>query len=250
MVHIVNRRITILDKSNAAVIKQVRRLDVKRRQFLVSLAATSLAGQPKPGPKITRIRLSNLQGRFGKFVAMNAYDTAPKGYTYEHTLIRIETDQGVEGIAPGGFKNLTTNEYAAALKPLIGANPFELYTMESGRSVSRKSQLAPLLATNRHLDAAFYDIIGKVTGRPAWQLIGGSVHDRIPAYDSTIYFSDVWFKDRGIAAVVEECREAVKAGFPGVKIKLGRGTSGWNGRLAMIGILRLPTPCGKRSVRT
>ena len=36
---------------------------------------------------------------FRSFVAMNAYDTKPKGYTYEHSLIRIETDAGVEGLA-------------------------------------------------------------------------------------------------------------------------------------------------------
>lgn len=28
---------------------------------------------------------------------MNAYDKAPKGRTFEHALIRIETNRGVEG---------------------------------------------------------------------------------------------------------------------------------------------------------
>src|SRR5258708_26008400 len=32
-----------------------------------------------------------------KLVAMNAYDKAPNGRTYAHPLLRIETDQGVEG---------------------------------------------------------------------------------------------------------------------------------------------------------
>ena len=46
---------------------------------------------------------------------------------------------------------------------------------------------------------------------------------KILLYDSTIYFSDIWFKDRGVEAVTDECREAVRSGFNAIKIKLGRG---------------------------
>jgi L-alanine-DL-glutamate epimerase-like enolase superfamily enzyme len=154
---------------------------------------------------------------------MNAYDKAPKGYTYEHSLFRIETDQGVEGIGAGNYGNFATAESAAAFKPLIGANVFDLYRMDEGRIVGRSPAFAPLLARYRFLDGAFYDLIGKLTGRPAWQLIGDSVRERVPAYDGTLYFSDIWFKDRGIRAVVEECEEAVRSGYSGLKIKLGRG---------------------------
>jgi L-alanine-DL-glutamate epimerase-like enolase superfamily enzyme len=194
-----------------------------RRHFLSALAAAPLLAQPKPAAKIKRIRISTLQGRFHKFVAMNAYDKAPKGYTYEHTLYRIETDQGTEGIAAGNYTNLATREHAESLKPLIGMSPFELYEMKNGRITGRAPLFAPLLSANRHLDAAFYDIIGKLNDRPAWRLIGESVKERVPAYDGTMYFSDLWFRDRGVRAVAEECEEAVKYGFTGVKIKLGRG---------------------------
>jgi L-alanine-DL-glutamate epimerase-like enolase superfamily enzyme len=204
---------------------------MQRRHFVTSLAAAPLLAATGPTARITRIRLSTLQGRFHKFVAMNAYDKEPKGHTYEHTLIRIETDQGAEGIAAGTYANMASAEYGATLKPLIGADVFSLYRMDSGRIVGRESAFAPLLAKNRHLDAAFYDIIGKLTGRPAWSLIGDSARDRVPVYDGTLYFSDIWFRDRGIRAVVEECEEAVKSGFTGVKIKLGRGSK-WMERKA------------------
>src|SRR5579863_5379137 len=204
---------------------------MQRRHFVTALAAAPLAAATGSSARITRIRLSTLQGRFHKFVAMNAYDKEPKGHTYEHSLIRIETDQGAEGIAAGTYANMASAEYGAALKPLIGADVFSLYRMDSGRIVGRESSLAPLLAKNRHLDAAFYDIIGKLTGRPAWRLIGDSARERVPVYDGTLYFSDIWFRDRGIPAVVEECEEAVKSGFTGVKIKLGRGSK-WMERKA------------------
>ncbi len=195
---------------------------MKRRHFLVSLAAMPVLGRSKPAAKITRIRLSQLQGHFHKFVAMNAYDKAPKGRTYEHTLIRLETDQGVEGIGAGTYAN-PDPAYVESLKTLIGVNPFDLYQMEGGRVVGRAEGYAPLLQKNRHLDGPLFDVIGKLTNRPVWQLIGDSVRDRVPVYDSTIYFSDIWFKDRGISAVTDESREAVASGFNAIKIKLGRG---------------------------
>jgi len=190
---------------------------------MATMAAVPAVAQSKPTARITRIRISTLQGRFHKFVAMNAYDKTPKGHTYEHSLFRIETDQGVEGIGPGTYTNFHTPEFAATFKPLIGANVFDLYRMEQGRITGRAPEYAALLARNRFLDGALYDLIGKLSGRPAWQLIGNSVRKQVPSYDGTLYFSDIWFKDRGIRAVVEECQEAVASGYSGVKIKLGRG---------------------------
>ena len=203
---------------------------MNRRRFLASLAAAPAIAAAKSTPRITRIRLSTLQGRFQKFVAMNAYDKVPKGHTYEHTLIRIETDQGVEGIGAGTY-SLADGTYAASLKPLLGANPLDLYTMDSGRVTGRNPSHADVLTKNRHLDAPLFDIIGKLVNKPAWQLIGDSGRDRVQVYDGTLYFSDVWFRDRGIQAVVEECQEAVKSGYKGVKIKAGRGDK-WMPRAA------------------
>ena len=199
-----------------------------RRTFVGQLSAALLAPrifaqELHPDAKIKRIRLSTLQGRFHKFVAMNAYDTKPKGEGYEHTLIRIETDAGVEGLAPASYANLCTAAYAQELKPLIGAKISELYTFSNVRIAGRGERFSEFLKSNRHLDCAFFDILGKLIGKPLWMLIGSEGHEKIRVYDSTIYFSDVWFRDRGIAAIREECKEAIHAGYSGVKIKLGRG---------------------------
>jgi L-alanine-DL-glutamate epimerase-like enolase superfamily enzyme len=199
-----------------------------RRQFLGQLSAALLASRmlgqgAHPDARIKRIPLSTLQGRFQKFVAMNANDTKPKGTTYEHTLIRIETDTGVEGLAPGSYADLCTPAYARALQPLIGAKISEIYTLSDGLVSGRGDRFASLLMANRHLDCAFFDILGKLTGRPLWMLIGNEGTKEVPVYDSTVYFSDVWFRDRGVAAIRDECKEAIHAGYRGVKIKLGRG---------------------------
>src|SRR5882757_6792418 len=135
---------------------------MNRRTFVLSLAASPLLATSKTAAKIKRIRLSTMQGRFHKFVAMNAYDKAPKGRTYEHTLIRIETDAGVEGIGAGTYA-ISDGKYAESLKPLIGQNPFDLYKMDESRIVGRAPALADLLSKNRHLDGPLYDIVGKLT---------------------------------------------------------------------------------------
>src|ERR1700680_4614115 len=142
---------------------------MNRRHFIAAMGAAQLAraATSKPSARITRIRLSTLQGRFQKFVAMNAYDKVPKGYTYEHSLIRIETDQGLEGIGAGTYA-IANGSFAASLKPLIGANPLDLYRFDEGRIVGRNPAFAEILSKNRHLDGPLYDLAGKLMNRPAW----------------------------------------------------------------------------------
>jgi D-galactarolactone cycloisomerase len=66
-------------------------------------------------------------------------------------------------------------------------------------------------------------LIGKLLGKPCYELIGNPVRDQVEVYDGTLYFSDVWFRDRGFRAVVEEAEEAVRKGYLGLKLKVGRG---------------------------
>src|SRR5690242_19790640 len=97
---------------------------VDRRRFLTALttSASALRGASQTSARITRIRLSILEGRFHKLVGMNAYDQAPKGGNYTHPLLRIETDAGIEGIGAGTYQ-MNLDNYVADLKPLIGKNP-------------------------------------------------------------------------------------------------------------------------------
>ena len=198
---------------------------MERRALLLSLAAcgSGLYAAKQPPARITRIRVTLIQGRFHKFVAMNAYDKEPKGNTYSHPLIRIETDQGVEGIGAGTYR-MSLDDYVAELRPLIGRNPLELYEMADGRIVKPSPEFAELHRKSQYLDGPLFDLIGKLTNKPVWALLGESVRDRINCYDGTLYFSDVVHADRGIAAVVDEATEAARAGYSAVKLKLGRGS--------------------------
>jgi len=174
------------------------------------------------GTRIERITLAPIEGRFHKFVAMNSYDEAPKGHTYTNTLVRVATNQGVEGIGVMSYA-APDAAYVAALRMLVGANPADLYEMRDGRAAAPTSRHSKVLGKYPHLDGPLFDLIGKLTDRPVWKLLGDPVKRRVDAYDGTLYFSDLWFQDRGVRAVAEEAEEACRKGYRGVKLKAGRG---------------------------
>ncbi len=202
-----------------------------RRSFLTALAAagSGLRGATQTPVRITRIRVSTLTGRFHKIVAMNAYDKVPKGETYTNPLLRIETDQGVEGIGAG--TRIVKAENYAELQSLIGKNPLELYEMAGGKVVRPSQGFAALHATAQFLDGPLFDLIGKLTNKPVWALLDNSARDGVECYDGTLYFADVMRPERGIAAVVDEAEESVRSGFKAIKLKLGRGSK-WMDRAA------------------
>jgi D-galactarolactone cycloisomerase len=205
---------------------------MQRRAFLTLAAASIASGAAAAG--IRRITLAPIECRFHKFVAMNSYDRAPKGHTYSNILVRIQTNEGVEGVGVMGY-TAPDAQFHHALKTLIGADPLSLYEMKDGRITGRAAAFSGVLGLYRHLDGPLFDLIGKLTAKPAWQLIGSPVRDRVEVYDGTLYFSDVLFSDRGTRAVVEEVEEAQKKGYNGVKLKMGRGWK-WMDREA--GLLR------------
>ena len=148
--------------------------------------------------KIRRIVLTPIQGRFHKFVTVNAYDKAPKGHTYDTTLVRIQTDQGVEGVGTMSY-DLPDDAFLRDIRALLGADPLALYEMESGRVVRRAAPHESLLRKYKHLDSGLFDLIGKLQGVPCWKLLGAAVREKIEVYDGTALFSDVWFRDRACA---------------------------------------------------
>jgi D-galactarolactone cycloisomerase len=196
---------------------------LKRRHFLGALAASASVRPARSAKaRITRITITPIEGRFHKFVTMNAYDTAPKGHTYSNHLIRIQTGEGMEGVGVMGYR--TPDEaFYQSIRKLLGVDPLSVYRMDAGRITGRAESFEDMLRTYAFLDGAMFDLIGKLVGKAAWRLIGDSVRDRVETYDGTLYFSDVWFRDRGVKAVVEEAEEAAKSGYRGIKLKLGRG---------------------------
>src|SRR5438094_45907 len=123
-----------------------------RRYFLLSITGPfALRAVPRPPVRITRITLCPIEGRFHKFVIMNAYAAEPNAHTYSNTLVRISTDQGMEGIGVMDY-SAPDDAFRLAAKSLIGSNPLELYEMNDGRIVGPSARYAAVLKRYSHLD--------------------------------------------------------------------------------------------------
>ena len=135
----------------------------------------------------------------------------PEQYT-TNTIVRIFTDEGIEGFA--GVSNYTSYSYdkytAETLKhmipALIGKNPLQRETLWKSL-FSRVFPLSPgALAV---VDTALWDLLGKVSNLPIYQLLGGA-RDYIPSYASTPLFKDV-------PAYLDFVDEMLDQGFKAIK---------------------------------
>jgi len=95
----------------------------------------------------------------------------------QRRVLKVISSTGVAGYAD--FPDL---DYAPALggvakKHLIGANPFAV------EAIWATMRRAGVLCSHRTaLDYALWDLVGRETGRPVYELLGGPVRDRIRIY--------------------------------------------------------------------
>lgn len=133
----------------------------------------------------------------------------PNGKWHER-ITRIYTDDGTIGWGPTSWGTTAEEAHGA-----LNHSPFEILAPEVG------------VATKfRGIESALWDTIGKILGKPAYQLIGTRVYpDPLPAYDSTIYFNDLLYetKAEGLKRVEDDVKSSIANGFVACKMKIGRG---------------------------
>jgi len=95
-------------------------------------------------------------------------------------LIRIITDDGVEGWSAGPAMGHERSGLGTVLAPyLIGEDPTDIPAMQQ-----RLREIAYLGLRNWWIEPAFWDIKGKLAGKPVYELLGGSP-GRVKLYAST-----------------------------------------------------------------
>jgi L-alanine-DL-glutamate epimerase-like enolase superfamily enzyme len=190
---------------------------MNRRQFLhhsaAALAAASLAraGDDLKTDDLKKFKITRITGfrhvcPRPKLVGKNSRLDVHGRQTAENVL-RIATDQGIEGIGIGNAtpetaRKLLGHTLAEYWKPGVGA-------------------ISPL----DRADHALFDLVGKALGVPAWKLFGGHGPEWVPVYDGSIYFNDLLpeYQGKGVARLVEEVEMSLNAGHRAFKIKVGRG---------------------------
>ncbi len=97
------------------------------------------------------------------------------------TLLRLTTDDGLQGVAAGAAFEREREGLGNLLGPyLIGLDPTDIPTVRQ-----RLREASYLGWRNYWMEAAFWDIRGKAEGKPLWALLGGKEAGRVPVYAST-----------------------------------------------------------------
>ena len=140
--------------------------------------------------------------------------------TIGFTIVRLTTDQGLEGF--GITYHEVGGEAAKALiernmaPRLMGRDPFEtevIWSEMAGymRGIGRKGLMFCALSA---VDIALWDLKGKIVGLPLYKLLGGAER-RIPVYASGGWTS---YSDEQLVA---EITGMIKQGYRMVKFKVG-----------------------------
>jgi L-alanine-DL-glutamate epimerase-like enolase superfamily enzyme len=181
--------------------------------------------------KITKIEAIPVSIPFVKPIVMSG-GPATKA---DAVVLKIHTDEGVTGISETGDTSLwymgesqdsIMNNIVNVFGPqiLLGEDPFNIETI-----VARMDKAAR--ANNQSkavVDYALHDLMGKALGVPVYKLLGGLANPKINL---------AFVMSSGSAeAVGEEGKALVKAGFGGLKLKVG--AHGLDEDIEMIGALR------------
>lgn len=157
------------------------------------------------------------------------FSYSQKWLTHRTTLlVKITTDEGI-----CGWGEVFCHDSSAAMAALIehtyrplliGADALaaEVIWDKLYNWTKDYGQKGPVIAALSGIDIALWDILGKFTGLPVYQLLGGAFRTRVQAYATGLYRTDT---GDPLAALVDEAQSYVDQGFKAMKMKVGFGVA-------------------------
>jgi L-alanine-DL-glutamate epimerase-like enolase superfamily enzyme len=125
-------------------------------------------------------------------------------------LLKLGTDSGHEGVAAITAMGLERSGLGAILgNYLMGINPLDITLVNQ-----RIQEFSYIGMRNGWIDAAFWDLIGKVKGEPLWKILGGSGGHVYP------YLSTGSTHNHSRQTIADICKRAVNEGYRGIKIRV------------------------------
>ncbi len=154
-------------------------------------------------------------------------------------LVEIETDEGIigRGWCEDGCRAVAPVIENHLVRLLTGQNPFEVEGIYDRlyRSTLPYGRKGIALQAISAIDIALWDIAGKATAKPVFELLGGPVRKRVPVYASALH-------PVGRQPVQEEAKTYVEQGFSGMKCRFpygpGNGVQGMAANEAHIACIR------------
>jgi L-alanine-DL-glutamate epimerase-like enolase superfamily enzyme len=152
-------------------------------------------------------------------------------------LVRVETDEGITGIASVGVGNGGSAYIIEhCLRPvLLGASPFdvELLWEKMFRSSINYGRKGVAIEAISAVDIALWDVMGKALRQPVCNLLGGRTRDKIRVYSSRLYARTDLDRLAGEAAGFRG------QGFTAMKQRFGYGPSdGYTGMQKNLELIR------------
>jgi L-alanine-DL-glutamate epimerase-like enolase superfamily enzyme len=145
-------------------------------------------------------------------------------------VVEVETDEGISGIgeadsSPAVVQAIVnapvSHDKSKGLRHVVvGRDPFDVEAIwndmyEASYFYGRKGAAITAMSG---IDMALWDIMGKATDRPVYQLLGGRHREEVRAYASTLFPAD----PADTAHMRREARQAREDGFTAIKF-------GWGG---------------------
>ncbi len=148
---------------------------------------------------------------------IKAVDTYIAGNPWKNWLFaKVITDEGLYGIGEGTLNYFARTIEAAIheLSPLIiGLDPFqiEILSQKLIRDIYSEGGQVHMCAVSA-IEIACWDIIGKATGQPVYNLMGGRCHEKLRAY------ANGWYRGpRTPESFGEKAKEVARRGYTALK---------------------------------
>lgn len=146
-------------------------------------------------------------------------------------FLKLVTDTGIEGVGEVYSASFAPKVVEAMIRDifeyhLLDSDPFRIETFwrnAYGRGYSQRPDIS-LMGVISGLEMAMWDIIGKATDKPVYELLGGKVHERLRSYTyiypdfeagEHAYSNSKAYSDPDTAA--ERALHYMKQGFTAVK---------------------------------
>ena len=139
---------------------------------------------------------------------------------HEWLICEVETNDGHVGIGNAALApQLVKNTIDTYLKPLvIGEDPFDYsYIWEKMyRKTLNWGRRGLGMVAISAIDIAIWDVLGKITNKPVFKLLGGRTKEKIPVYASKLYAQP-------LKQLQEEAEKYKNEGFKMFKSRMGWG---------------------------
>jgi L-alanine-DL-glutamate epimerase-like enolase superfamily enzyme len=186
---------------------------VQRRQFL----RDGMAGMACLLAEILAPRLLQAATR-SRDLRITAVDVFPLKTGSVFVLVR--TSEGITGLgecSPMNGRVIVSMLKDALIPIVIGKNPLDVGRIwdEMYHRTYKLGVMGAQPEAMAGIDIALWDILGKVTGLPLWQLLGGKRKDRIRMYASIGGGAQATVEDQ-----VRKALDSVKQGFTALKMRM------------------------------